>query len=367
MCAMRTHSSSDCSIESRPFGVVNNIHPVSLFTLRNSSGMIAEITNYGGILVSLKVPDRNGEIADVVLGYDSIDGYLSDRFYMGGLIGRCGNRIANARFELDGQVHNLAANDGPNALHGGVAGFDRRVWEATVRQAASGAALHLHRVSPDGEEGYRGNLSVSAIYSLGEGNELRLECTATTDKRTIVNLTYHPYFNLAGAGNCDILEHVVTINADSFTPVDSLLIPTGEIRPVAETPFDFRKPTPIGARIDSDDEQLTLGRGYDHNWVIDKAPGSLGKHATVYEPGSGRMMELYSNAPGLQFYSGNFLDGSAIGKGKRAYGFRDGFAMEPQHFPDSPNRASFPPVVLIPGETYRHTIVYRFSTAPASA
>lgn len=332
---------------------------MDLYTLKNNNGVEVGICNYGGLIIFLKVPDRNGQLGDVVLGYDNLDDYIKDSPYFGALIGRYGNRIAKGKFTLDGKEYTLAVNNGPNALHGGLKGFDKVVWEPRILASFEGPALELKYVSPDGEEGYPGTLAVTAVYTLANDNTLKLEFTAVTDKDTIVNLTAHSYFNLAGKG--DILNHVVMIPADKFTPVDSTLIPTGELRPVEGTPFDFRTPTAIGARINQDDEQLKFGNGYDHNWVINKPPGELGLMARVSEPTTGRVMEVWSTEPGLQFYSGNFLDGKNTGKGGWVYKFRDGFCMEPQHFPDSPNEPEFPSVVLKPDQTYQNTIIYKFS------
>ena len=305
------------------------------------------------------MPDRNGQFGDVVLGYDNLADYIKDSPYFGALIGRYGNRIAKGKFTLDGKEYTLAVNNGPNALHGGLKGFDKVVWEPRILASPEGPSLELRYMSKDGEEGYPGNLSVTAVYTLTDDNALKLEYTATTDKDTVVNLTQHSYFNLAGKG--DILNHQVMIPADKFTPVDSTLIPTGELKPVDGTPFDFRTPTAIGARIGQDDEQLKFGNGYDHNWVINKPMGQLGLMARVYEPTTGRVLEVWSTEPGLQFYSGNFLDGKITGKGGWVYQFRNGFCMEPQHYPDSPNQPNFPSVVLKPGQVYRNTIIYKFS------
>ncbi len=356
-------SQAAVTISKEPFGTKEGTQ-VDLYTLRNSKGMEAKITNYGGIVVSLKVPDRNGQFGDVVLGFNSLNGYTSPEYmksnpYFGALIGRYGNRIGKAQFSLGGKIYKLAANNGSNHLHGGVKGFDKVVWEATPREGEE-PALALHYLSKDGEEGYPGNLSVTAVYSLTNDSGLKVEFTATTDKETIVNLTHHSYFNLAGKG--DILGHEVMIKADSFTPVDSTLIPTGKLEPVKGTPFDFNTPTPIGARINENNEQLKFGNGYDHNWVINKPMGELELMAMVYEPTSGRVLEVLSTEPGLQFYSGNFLEGTLTGKGGWVYQFRNGFCMEPQHYPDSPNKPNFPSVVLKPGDTYHNTIIYRFST-----
>lgn len=346
-------------VTQQPFGKTKDGQAVSLFTLRNGHGAEARISNYGGIVVSLKVPDRNGKVGDVVLGYDHLDDYIKETPYFGALIGRYGNRIARGKFTLDGQQYTLATNNYPNALHGGIKGFDKVVWQPQVVASPDGPTLKLTYLSRDGEEGYPGNLSVTVIYTLLEDNALRVDYTATTDKDTMLNLTQHSYFNLAGKG--DILGHIVMIPADKFTPVDSTLIPTGELRPVQGTPFDFRTPTAIGARINQDDEQLKFGKGYDHNWVFDKSVGEFTRLARVYEPTTGRVLEVFSTEPGLQFYSGNFLDGTLKGKGGWVYQFRNGFCMEPQHFPDSPNKPEFPSVVLKPGQTYKNLIVYKFS------
>lgn len=343
-----------------PFGRTATGLAVERYTLRNAHGMEAQIATYGGIVTRLTAPDRQGRYADVVLGYDSLDGYLKSSPYFGALIGRYGNRIARGRFTLDGVKHTLAINNGPNSLHGGLVGFDKVVWTATRAVVTpKGPQLTLQYLSLDGEEGYPGNLAVTAVYTLTEDDALCLEYTATSDKDTVINLTQHSYFNLRGTG--DVLDHIVTIPADRYTPVDSTLIPTGELRSVGGTPFDFRKPTAIGARIGHGDQQLKFGKGYDHNWVINKAPGALGVVAIIDEPTTGRRLEVLSTEPGLQFYTGNFLDGSLTGKEGHVYSFRSGLTVEPQHYPDSPNRANFPSVVLHPGETYRNTIAYRFS------
>lgn len=360
-CSTANHSSTG-AITERPFGTDKDGVPVTLYTLKNRNGAEVSICNYGGLVTSIKVPDRNGKLGDVVLGFDNLADYIKDSPYFGALIGRYGNRIAKGKFTLDGTEYTLATNNGPNSLHGGVKGFDKVVWQARAYQSDLGPALELSYLSKDGEEGYPGNLSVKAVYTLTEDNALKLEYTATTDKDTVLNLTHHSYFNLAGQGT--ILNHIVMINADKFTPVDSTLIPTGELRPVDGTPFDFRTPTAIGARIGQDDEQLKFGNGYDHNWVINDYTGAVRLMARVYEPTSGRVLEVLSAEPGLQFYSGNFLDGTLKGKGGWVYQFRDAFCMEPQHFPDSPNKPSFPSVILKPGAVYHNTIIYRFSVKP---
>jgi len=348
------------AIEQSPFGTTADGTPVSLFTLASPNGLKARITNYGGIVVSLEVPDARGDSADVVLGYDDLDAYIADSPYFGCIVGRYGNRIANARFSLDGQEHVLAANDDTNNLHGGETGFDKVVWDAVPAESADGPALQLRYLSKDGEEGFPGNLDVTVVYTLTADNGLRMDSTAVTDKPTIVNITHHSYFNLAGAGSGDILGHEVMIDSDSITPVNENLIPTGELMPVDGTPFDFRSPAVVGARIEEDNQQLERGGGYDHNWVLRKPAGETGLAARVTEPVSGRTMEVLTSEPGMQFYTGNFLDGSLTGKGGAVYEFRHGFCMEPQHYPDSPNRPEFPSVVLRPGETYRSTITYRF-------
>ncbi|HWI55819.1 MAG TPA: aldose epimerase family protein [Bacillota bacterium] len=352
-------SSAPEHLTRKPFGHTKEGTPVDIYTLRNANGAEARICNYGGLVVSLKVPDKNGKLGDVVLGYDNLEGYLKETPYFGALIGRYGNRIAKGQFTLDGRQYTLATNNFPNSLHGGVKGFDKVIWLPKFRVTPEGPALELTYLSHDGEEGYPANLSVTAVYTLTHDNALKLEYTATTDRDTVLNLTQHSYFNLAGKGT--ILDHVVMIPADKFTPVDSTLIPTGELKPVDGTPFDFRTATAIGARINQADEQLKFGGGYDHNWVITKPLGKLTLMARVTEPTSGRIMEVLSTEPGLQFYSGNFLDGTITGKGGWTYQFRNGFCMEPQHYPDSPNKPEFPSVVLKPGQTYRNTIIYKFS------
>jgi aldose 1-epimerase len=350
--------------EPEPFGTTTDGTPVEVYTLRNSKGMEARVTNYGGIILSLMVPDRDGKLADVVLGYDSISGYLKESPYFGAIIGRYGNRIAGGHFTLDGKEYTLAQNDGSNHLHGGIKGFDKVVWHAEPFDRDGGRGLVFTYTSPNGEEGYPGTLQARVTYTLTDDNELIFDYHATTDQATPVNLTQHSYFNLAGAGNGDILNHVVTINADRFTPVDSTLIPTGELRSVEGTPFDFRTPTPIGARINEADQQLVFGKGYDHNFVLNKTGDASQPTlaAKVVEPTTGRVMEVRTTEPGLQFYSGNFLDGSLIGKNGVAYKHRYGFAMETQHFPDSPNQPNFPSTILQPGQDYNSRTVYTFST-----
>jgi len=355
------------TITKSDFGKTPDGTPVELYTLHNSKGMEAQIMTYGGIVTSLQTPDKHGKFADVVLGFDSLDGYVNDNYvkncpYFGALIGRYGNRIALGKFSLDGVEYTLPINNPPNTLHGGPKGFDKVVWTARPLPTAHGPSLILTYVSQNGEEGFPGTLSVTAIYSLTEDNALRVDFTATTSQDTIVNLTHHSYFNLTGSG--DILGNIVYINADKFTPVDSTLIPTGKLQPVAGTPFDFLTPTAVGARInETNDEQIKFANGYDDNWVLNKtAPGELSLAARVLEPTSGRTMEVWTTSPGMQFYTGNFLDGTLTGKGGWVYKFRNALAMEPQDFPDSPNHPNFPSAELKPGETYRNTIIYKFGT-----
>ena len=354
-------STKTSTITKADFGKTPEGQAVEIYTLRNTKGAEARIMTYGGIVQSLCLPDKNGKLADVVLGYDNLQGYIDKTPYFGALIGRYGNRIGGAKFALEGQTYTLATNNGPNSLHGGLKGFDKVVWTAKPSVGIHGPQLVLAYLSRDGEEGFPGNLEVTAIYTLTDNNELKLEFAATTDKPTVVNLTHHSYFNLAGQGNGDILGHIVYINSDKTTPVDSGLITTGEFADVTGTPFDFRTPITIGARNNYPDKVLQYGPGYDHNWVINKPLGQFGLQARVVEPTSGRVMEVWSDEPGLQFYVGNFLDGTIKGKGGVAYQIHTGFCMEPQHYPDSPNKANFPTVELKPGQTYRNKIVYKFS------
>lgn len=355
-CLVGCASTSDIGVVGKSrFGKTPDGTRVEIYTLRNSRGMEASIMTYGGTVVSLKVPDKHGKPGDIVLGYDKLGSYLTNSHCFGALIGRYANGIANGQFALDGTTCMLGTNNG-------LEGFDKVVWKAKPVETYYGPALELTYVSKDGEEGYPGNLSVTAIYSVTEKNELLVQFKATTDKDTVCNFTHHSCFNLRGGG--DILDHVVQIDADKFTPVDSALIPTGELKPVDGTPFDFRKATAIGAHInDTNDDQIKFAGGYDHNWVLNKLPDEFGLAATVYEPTSGRVMEVWTTEPGLQFSTGHFLDKIIKGKkGKRIYQFRDGFCMEPQHFPDSPNHPDFPTTELKPGEIYQSTIFYKFST-----
>ena len=348
------------SISSRELSRLPDGSSVRIFSLENRNGMKAAILDYGGIVQSLTAPDRHGGYADITLGFDSLQPHLRDSPYFGALIGRYANRIAGGTYTLEGKSYRVAANDGRNSLHGGPRGFDKALWRVERAEVvAEGPALVLRHLSPDGDQGHPGTLAVAATYTLTNANVMRIEFRATTDEPTIVNLTAHSYFNLRGRG--DILGHALQINASRFTPVDSSFIPSGEIRAVAGTPFDFRSPTAIGARLSGSDEQLVNGRGYDHNWVMDGSRGSLGHQATLSEPETGRVLEVWSTEPGLQFYSGNFLDGTLRGKNGVVYPFRGGLALEPQNFPDAPNHSGFPSAELKPGETYRHIIEYRFS------
>jgi len=349
------------SVTKQDYGKTSTGDHVYLYTLRNGRGVEAKITNYGGILVSLKVPDRNRKFADVVLGFNDLESYLTKNDpYMGALIGRYGNRIAKGRFTLNGVEYKLAVNNGENHLHGGIKGFDKVVWTGREIKTGAGPAVALAYLSKDGEEGYPGNLNVRVVYTLTNNNELKIDYTATTDKDTVTNLTHHSYFNLAGEGNGDILNHLVTINANQFVPTDAGSIPTGELKNVAGTPFDFLNATAIGARINQDDEQLKFGNGYDHTWVI-KGRG-MRLAATAYEATSGRVMQVWTTEPGVQFYTGNFLNGTLTGKSGKVYARRNGFCFETQHYPDSPNQPSFPTTTLKKGQTLKSTTIYRFSS-----
>ena len=360
-CAPPPAGKGTSNVEKKAYGKMPDGAPIDVYTLTNAKGMQASIITYGGVVASLTAPDRAGKYADVVLGSDSLDGWIKQTSYLNALIGRYGNRIGHGKFTLGGKQYALPKNNGDNTLHGGPEGFDKRVWTAAESSSAEGPALALSYTSVDGEEGFPGTLAAKVVYTLTDKNELKIDYTATTDKETVVNLTNHCYFNLAGQGEGDILQHEVTIDADRFTPVDSGLIPTGELRPVQGTPFDFTKSTAIGARIGQDDEQLKFGQGYDHNWILNKGAGGLTKAAEVYEPGTGRVLEVWTTEPALQFYTGNSLDGTVQGKGGKTYPKRNAFCMETQHYPDSPNHPAFPSTTLEPGATYHTTTVYRFS------
>jgi aldose 1-epimerase len=331
--------------------------PIDRYTLSNANGVQVSILTYGGTLAQFLAPDSQGNLGDILLGFDSVDGFLGAHPFFGVLVGRYGNRIAGARFSLEGQEYTLAQNNGPNHLHGGPGGFHQVVWKASVDEANN--ALHLSHHSPDGEEGYPGDLDLSVVYSLSEANELKIAYSATTDKTTVLNLTNHAYFNLAGSGS--ILEHQAQLFASRFIPIDETLIPVGELRAVKGTPMDFTSPSAIGAQIAADDEQIKIAGGYDHCWVIDGQAGELRIAARVTDPASGRVLETWTTQPGVQFYTSNFLDGSISGKGGQSYGKHAGFCLETQHFPDSPNQPTFPSTVLRPGETYSETTIYRVS------
>jgi aldose 1-epimerase len=350
------------SLEKAPFGSMPDGTTVDLYTMSNSAGLQAKFANYGAMVVSLLAPDRSGEPGEVTLGFDTLDDYLERSPFFGCIAGRYANRIAKARFTLDGTDYSLANNDGENHLHGGVRGFDKVAWKAEEKSSGNGTGLEFSYLSEDGEEGYPGNLSVQVTYTLTDGGELRIDYRATTDKTTVVNLTNHTYFNLADGGAGDALAHELTIDADLFTPIDSTLIPTGELRSVEGTPLDFREQTAIGARIDQEDEQLRFGGGYDHNWVLNSGGGRLALAARLVEPGSGRSLEVLTTEPGIQFYSGNFLDGLK-GRGGCVYHKRHGLCLETQHFPDSPSKPQFPSTVLQPGDVYETTTVYKFGVA----
>jgi len=349
------------SVQKSSFGRMTDGSAVDLYTLKNKNCVEAKITNYGGIVVSLTVPDRKGTFGDVVLGFDSLSSYVANNPFFGCLVGRYGNRIAKGKFKLDGVEYKLAINNGPNHLHGGLKGFDKAVWNAEPVTEKEGSAVKLSYLSKDGEEGYPGNLAVTVVYTLTDSNALKIDYSATTDKPTPCNLTNHTYFNLSAGTTSDILGTELTVNADRMTPVDKTLIPTGELKSVEGTPFDFRKPVKIGARIGDKDEQVQFGGGYDHNFVLNGEAGTLRLAAVASDSASGRVMEVFTTEPGVQFYTGNFLDGSITGKNGIVYNKRSGFCLETQHFPDSPNHQDFPSTILKPGETYQTTTVYKFT------
>ncbi|HEY1800285.1 MAG TPA: aldose epimerase family protein [Terriglobales bacterium] len=356
LCTLNMDAKTKVTKES--FGKMPDGTPVEVYTLAGDN-IEARITTYGGRVVSLRVPDRNKHMDDVVQGFDSVDGYLTDEPFFGALIGRYGNRIAKGHFTLDGKTYTLPLNDGPNTLHGGPKGFDKVLW--TAKPIENG--VQLTYLSKDGEEGFPGNLTATVRYTL-MGNDLRIEYSATTDKDTVLNLTNHSYFNLSGQGNGDILKHVIQINASHYTPVDATLIPTGKIPPVAGTPFDFRTPHVIGERINDDDEQLHRARGYDHNWVLDNKTGKVAEAAKAFDPSTGRTLEVLTDQPGVQFYTGNFLDGTIKGIDGKVYVHRGAFCLETQHFPDSPNHANFPSTELKPGGHYHTVTIFRFGVQP---
>ena len=360
-CNSNKESEHKAGIEKAPFGKLSDGREVDLYTLRNAAGITAKITNYGGIVVSLTTPDKAGKFADVVLGMDSLAGYEKGVPYFGALVGRYGNRIAKGKFTLDGKAYSLAVNNGPNALHGGLTGFDKVIWTVTSVEGDE-PALKLAYTSKDGEEGYPGTLSVEVTYTLQKDNALKIDYQATTDKATVVNLTNHSYFNLTGDANNDVLTHEVMLNASRFLPVDKGLIPTGVLQSVTGTPFDLTKSTPIGKGInDTTNEQIKFGGGYDHAWVLTDSSNSLKLAAVVHELVSGRVMEVRTTEPAIQFYTGNFLDGTLTGKGNVVYKKRAALCLETEHYPDSPNQTAFPTTVLKPGQTYQTTTVYSFS------
>jgi len=350
------------NISSAEFGKMPDGTISTLYTLTNAHGMVVKITDYGGIITEIHTPDRDGKMNDVVLGFDTLAGYTAGHPYFGAIIGRYGNRINEGKFELDGESYQLPINNGPNSLHGGIQGFDKVVWQAKEIKGRDYVGLQLNYTSPDGEEGFPGKLDVIVTYKLTNDNAIEIDYQAVTDKPTICNLTNHSYFNLSGHDSGDILDHEVMIEADYFTPVNNTLIPTGEIITVKGTPFDFTEAKPIGARIEENDEQLKIGSGYDHNFVLNKNPGEWALAARVVDPKSGRSLEVWTEEPGVQLYVGNFLDGTKIGKNKSVYHHRNGFCLETQRFPDSPNHPHFPTTRLNPGETYKTKTVYKFST-----
>lgn len=351
------------NIQRESFGKLKDGTEVSLFTLKNSNGVEAKIITYGASLISLKTPDKNNKYDDIVLGYDNIEGYVNDKANFGVIVGRYANRIAKGKFSLDGKEYQLTINDNGNHIHGGINGFNKKNWELVNEESNDSLqSVTLKCYSKDGEEGYPGDLVVKVKYSLTNKNEIKIDYEATTNKTTVINLTHHSYFNLTGNPNNTILDHEVMINADKYTPVDKELIPTGKIENVANTPMDFRIAKKVGKDINADFEQLKLGRGFDHNWVINRNDNSVIKIAEVYEPNSGRLIEVYSDQPGVQFYCGNFLDGTITGKNGIKYNFRTGLCLEAQHFPDSPNKPNFPSVVLKKDDVYKQTTIYKFST-----
>ncbi len=344
------------------FGTLPDGTQIYLYTLRNSSGMTVKITNYGATVVSIVVPDRNGKFADVALGYDSLNGYVHGKAYFGATVGRYANRIAKGTFSLEGKTYQLPINNGENTLHGGTKGFSMLPWSAEQIVTSSGPALKLTLVSADMDQGFPGTLTAEVTYTLTEGNELRIDYTATTDKETVINLTNHTYFNLSGDPTKQIVGEELMINSDKFTPVNSTQIPTGELASVVNTPFDFRKPIVISSRINEDNPQLKIGNGYDVNWVLNGYDKEVRKAAELYDQGSGRVLTVLTDQPGLQFSSGNSLNGTEVGKDGVHYGFRTGLAFEAQFYPDSPNHPSFPSTTLSPGQTYHQTTIYKFST-----
>jgi aldose 1-epimerase len=361
--AIATSKVNNSEMKKQNWGKGPNGEEVDLYTLRNSKGIEASITTYGGRLVTLKTPDRDGKFADIVLGFDDLPQYLANNPFFGALAGRYANRIANGEFQLDGHTYHLAKNNGPNTLHGGLVGFDKKVWQAEDVSASNGHSLRLKYVSKDGEENFPGTLTTTVTYTLSDNDDLTIDYKATTDKKTVLNLTNHSYFDLAGAGAGEIIDHVVTINADKFTPVNANLIPTGDLKTVDGTPFDFRTATRVGARINDKDQQLQYGQGYDHNFVVNRSGNGPSLAARVVDPKSGRAMEVLTTQPGVQFYTGNHLSNGIKGKGGATYGYRYGLCFETQHFPNSPNQPNFPSTELAPGQQFHEITVFKFSVA----
>ena len=356
-----TAKGAEAKLKKESFGKLPDGTPVDVYTLTNKNGVEAKITNYGATLTSIKAPDRTGKMDDVVLGYDSIDGYLAKNPHLGAIAGRYANRIANGEFKLNGKTYTLAKNNGPNHLHGGPNGFYKQIWTASDASGKDGQAVSFKYLSKDGEENYPGNLTAIVTYTLTDKNELKIDYQATTDKDTVLNLTNHAYFNLAGAGSGDVLGHELKINSKETTVVDKTLIPTGKMAPVAGTPFDFSKLTAIGARINDKNEQLEIGQGYDHNFVLATGGSLTAQAVEVYEPSTGRVMEVFTDQPGVQLYTANHLDGSIVGKAGKTYNKRGGFCLETQHYPDSPNKPNFPTTTLKPGEKFHSTTIFKFS------
>lgn len=357
----QTRRKNNPVIEKTIFGKLKDGRVVYMYTLRNKMGAQIKIINYGATIVSLTAPDRNNKYSDVVLGYDSLDGYVNGSSYFGAIVGRCANRIAKAKFALDGKTYQLSANEGGNQLHGGKIGFHRKLWESEAFESKIGPSVSLTYISPDGDQGYPGKVTLHVTYTLNNDNELRIDYEGITNKPTILNPSNHSYFNLTGVFTNTILRHQLRINSDAYIPIDKEFIPTGKINEVNNTPLDFRKPTSVRARINDDFEQLKLAKGYDFNWILNNWNEKVREVADVYEPTTGRYMQVFTNQPGLQFYSGNFLDGKEIGKKDIPYKFRAGFCLEAQHYPNSPNEPMWPSVVLRPGQIYQQTIIYKFS------
>lgn len=348
-------------IKKENFGQLSDGRNVDIFTISHPGGSEVKITNYGAALVSVKVPDKNGIFEDVLLGFDELEKYEKIRAYYGAIVGRYGNRIGKGKFTIDGKEYQIPINDGENSLHGGFNGFDRQLWEVKDFSVDTGAYVKLYYFSKDGEEGYPGNMEVTVVYRFTLDHEIKIDYVMTTDAKTVKNVTNHAYFNLSGNVRKDILDHQLMLNAETFTPVDKGLIPTGEIRSVKNTPFDFRQPKAIGEHINVENEQLKFGLGYDHNWILSNVDDKLKLAGSIYEPESGRFMEIFTTEPSIQFYSGNFMDGSHAGHSGKVYQYREAMCLETQHYPDSPNHSNFPSTLLNPGEIYRSSTIYKFS------